>query len=210
MDVINIYSLLGQPFLAARIQDVPSIPHYFSPNICLYPTNVRENWLVLKDRGVFASAAHTLKLDRYREYQHSPHARMTYKFMKCSLLKKKKKIPPPLPPKKTLDLAGVSPMKGIAPSASTTEPRGAAIQHYFPHRTFLPLPDFINPRACCKVQSPCVVWEMNTGFPNIVLGQEINPAEMFAMKEAHSWVDLKVVFQVLWFFFFFWFVSVFV
>ena len=64
----------------------------------------------------------------------------------------KKKNSHPLPLKMTLDLAGVSPMKGISPFASTTKPSGAAIQHnYFSYRTFLPLPDFINPRTCCKM-----------------------------------------------------------
>ena len=117
--------------------------------------------------------------------------------MKHSILKKKNSHP--LAPKKMQDLAGVSPLKGISPSASTAEPRGAAIQHNcFPHRTFLPPLDFRNPHACCKVQSLRVVWEVNIGFPNTVLGQEINPAEIFAMKGAHSWVDLEVVFLVLW------------
>ena len=41
--------------------------------------------------------------------------------------KKKKKNSHPLAPKKMQDLAGVSPLKGISPSASTAEPRGAAI-----------------------------------------------------------------------------------
>ena len=40
---------------------------------------------------VLASAAHILKLERYREDKHGPCARMTRKFVKRSIFKKKKK-----------------------------------------------------------------------------------------------------------------------
>ena len=44
-----------------------------------------------KCKKVLASAAHILKLERYREDQHGPCAKMTRKFVKRSIFKKKEK-----------------------------------------------------------------------------------------------------------------------